>query len=79
MNGNGMKRTAISLACALVLCTGILAGCSANTASSSNMVENSTTSEAGTSQVALSDCPVMRDTSFGGVYVDITIEEFNRL
>ena len=64
-----IKTALLALAC-LAAYMVVLAGCSART--------SETTTDAAP-MPTLADCPVSRDTSFGGVYINATIDEFNEL
>ena len=72
------------LTCALALCVALFSSCAASqssgstAASSSSAGSSSTVSQAAASP-KLENCAIMRDTSFGGVYLDATIDQFNNL
>ena len=61
--GRNVRNSLIALAASIVLILCVLPGCSGG--------EQDT--------LSLPDRPVIRDTSFGGVYIDIEIEDFNEL
>lgn len=69
------KLFAIALSFALVVAA--LAGCSSEQQSASSQAASTQASSA--AALALDNQPVMRDPSFGGVYIKITIDDFNKL
>ena len=68
----------IALVGTLLILAVCLAGCGANSQQSSGSASASASSPASATQLALENCAVMRDDSFGGIYVDITIDEFKK-
>lgn len=77
-------KTLAPLTCALALCVALFCGCAASqssgpTAASSSSASSSSAVSQAVASPKLENCAVMRDTSFGGVYLDATIDQFNNL
>lgn len=72
------KRT-LTLIAAIALVTSLtLTGC-ANSQTSSASASNAATPSSAASNAIVAKCPVIRDTDFGSVYLDITTDDFNAL
>ena len=70
------------LGCALTGCapTGCTpTGCTPNATTNSQAAQSESSSSVEPAQPELADCPVARDTTFGGIYLDISIDEFDKL
>jgi hypothetical protein len=83
MNPVRMKRTAIAILLALGMGACALAGCASGQQGAQQQAASSAASTsapaASARTTSLEGVAVMRDESFGGVYIDITIDDFNRL
>jgi len=83
MNPVRMKRTAIAILLALGMGACALAGCASGQQGAQQQAASSAASTsapaASARTTSLEGVAVMRDESFGGVCIDITIDDFNRL
>ncbi|MBR1827892.1 MAG: tyrosine-protein phosphatase [Atopobiaceae bacterium] len=73
---------AVALAFVVAMGAPMLTGYTARQAYASIETQSAAATEgnaASDETLTLKDCSVMRDTSFGGVYLDVTIDEFNDL
>ena len=82
MNTTRVHRIAMAILLAMGMGAFALAGCSNGVQSASSQQSSSPSASASASSAAalsLENQPVSRDTSFGGVYINITIDDFNKL
>lgn len=79
MNPLRMKSTAIAILLALGMGACALAGCAGTQQQAASSAASSSASSGAVRAASLEGVAVMRDESFGGVYIDITIDDFNRL
>jgi len=76
---SGLKHLNVALACTLAVVAPMLVECAAAQTNTAIDTQGGAEEAVSNATPVLQDCSVSRDTSFGGVYLDVTIDEFNDL
>lgn len=79
MKKHTLVSTLVSLACSLALIGCALTGCAPTATTSSQAAKSETSSSVESTQPELVNCPIERDTLYGGLHLNISLDEFNKL
>ena len=69
----------VTISCALALFGCVFTACAPSQTTGAQVAASESSSSVESAQPELANCPVSRDTTFGGIYLDISIDEFNKL